>query len=123
MPTFAELAGVEPGTSEGLSLVSAMKDPGTTSTERSLGWEHEGNRAYRNGRWKIVSEFPGTWTTMYPYTTKGAWELYDVVNDRTELKNLAKEKPAKLKQLIAEYDAWAKRQLVVDWANLEGRKE
>jgi arylsulfatase A-like enzyme len=38
-----------------------------------LYWEHEGNRALREGKWKIVAKGPG-----------GAWELYDMEADRTE---------------------------------------
>ena len=45
--------------------------------ERPLFWEHEGNRAVRDGRWKLVSQYPGD------------RELYDMVEDRTELNDLS----------------------------------
>ena len=116
MPTFLDLAGVEGVDTEGVSLSEEVG-------ERELGWEHEGNRAYRKGKWKILSEFPGTWTTMYPYEKKGAWELYDLETDRSELNDLAGEMPEKLEELVKDYEKWAKRIGVVEWSQLEGRKE
>lgn len=48
---------------------------------QSLWWLHEGNRAIRVGRWKLVA-------------AKGdPWELYDLKSDRTETANLAKQHP------------------------------
>src|SRR6266498_1479577 len=46
------------------------------SYDRSIFWEHEGNRAMRHGPWKLVRKFPGE------------WELYNIHDDRTELRNL-----------------------------------
>ena len=36
----------------------------------------------------------------------GDWELYDLAADLGETKNLAAEKPAVAKELLAKYDAW-----------------
>ncbi|MEM9478398.1 MAG: arylsulfatase [Verrucomicrobiota bacterium] len=93
------------------------------SAARTLGWEHEGNRAFRVGDWKIVSEFPGTWTTMYPYEKEGRWELYNLKEDRTELNDLAKAEPERLQSMIRGYNEWAERVGVVEWSKLEGKKE
>jgi arylsulfatase A-like enzyme len=55
-----------------------------------LWWLHENNRALRAGSWKLVA------------SGKNAdWELYDLSQDRCETKNLAKEMPAKVKELEA----------------------
>tara|TARA_B110000495_G_C22612334_1_gene365404 strand:- start:54 stop:404 length:351 start_codon:yes stop_codon:yes gene_type:complete len=116
MPTLLDLAGVKGVETEGVSLLERVG-------ERELGWEHEGNRAYRKGKWKIVSEFPGTWTTMYPYEKKGAWELYDMEKDRSELNDLAGVMPEKVGELMKGYGKWATRVGVVEWSQLEGRKE
>ena len=64
-------------------------------------WEHEGNRAVRLGRWKLVARH------------QQGWELYDVESDRTELKNLAATNSEKVKAMSAMYDAWARRCNVV----------
>ena len=60
-------------------------------------WEHMGNRAVRQGDWKLVAK-------------KGKkWELYNLETDRLEQKDLAGERPEKVKALTALYAAWAKR--------------
>jgi arylsulfatase A-like enzyme len=62
-----------------------------------LFWEHEGNAAVRVGKWKLVRKYPG------------AWELYDMELDRTELNDLAAKHPARVSEMKAQYDAWASR--------------
>ena len=86
---------------EGVSLVPAF---GGGSVERdAIYWEHEGNRAVRQGRFKIVARH------------KGEWELYDLVSDRTETRNLAAEDPERVGRMVAMYDAWAARCGVRPW--------
>jgi arylsulfatase A-like enzyme len=74
---------------------------------QAIFWEHEGNRAVREGKWKLVSKYPG------------AWELYDLEADRTELKNLAASQPDRVKRMSAMYDAWAARAEVIPWSELQ----
>ena len=52
----------------------------------------------------------------------GAWELYDLKVDRTELKDLAAEKPDVAKDLAAKWEAWADRAQVKPYPG-EGKKE
>ena len=70
-------------------------------------WEHEGNRAVRQGKWKLVSKFPGE------------WELYDLEADRTELTDLATRQPAKARELAAKWTAWSKKVGVVEWDRIQ----
>lgn len=125
MPTFLELAGAEPPKQamslQGESLLGVIM--GEKLDRNVLAWEHEGNRAIRQGRWKLVSEFPGTWTYFYPYEKEGEWELYDFETDPTELIDLAKQYPDKVTSMIREYEQWARDCLVIEWEKLEGRKE
>ena len=78
-------------------------------------WEHEGNRAVRNGKWKLVAKGP-----------RAAWELYDMTNDRSETSNLASSEPARVAELASRWDEWAKRVHALPWPwdkeNVEGTK-
>jgi arylsulfatase len=121
MPTFAEVGSTKRPTTEGSSLIPEFT--GKTIGDRAFGWEHEGNRAFRMGNWKIVSEFPGTWKTMYPYQNQGHWELYNLETDRSELNDLVGKHPEKLNELATAYEKWAKRVGVVAWENLERKRE
>lgn len=58
-------------------------------------WEHEGNKAVRSAKWKLVSK------------DRGKWELYDMINDRTELNNLIDEKSDVAEKMIAAWEKWA----------------
>lgn len=102
MPTFVEIAGADypeelggrPIQSmEGISLVPTFAAP--TDRPRTLYWEHEGNRAIRDGDWKLVGQ------------RGGPWELYNMSIDRTELNDLAGEKPEASARLKRKWDAWA----------------
>lgn len=105
MATFVEVAGARhPATYkghdilplEGESLLPLFR--GSRRRDRSpIFWEHEGNRAIRSGKWKLVSKYPND------------WELYDMEVDRTELHNLAAQNPDRVKELSRLYDQWAQR--------------
>lgn len=66
-----------------------------------LFWDHEGNRAVRQGKWKLVAK------------ANGPWELYDMESDRTEMHDLAAQHPDHVKQLSEAWDAWAARSNVL----------
>jgi arylsulfatase A-like enzyme len=63
-----------------------------------LYWEHQGNRAARDGDWKIVAKGIGN-----------PWELYNLKSDRTEANNLAGKHPERTKKLAKAWDDWAHR--------------
>jgi len=97
----AEYKGNEIIPMEGKSLLPAFDN---RQIEReAIYWEHEGNRAVRQGNWKLVSRHPGE------------WELYDIEADRTELNNLIQKYPEKATELKAMYKAWAARCEVQPW--------
>jgi arylsulfatase len=87
---------------EGISLAGAFHG---RAIERSaaLCWEHEGHRAIRDGKWKLVASHDDP------------WELYDMESDRTELHNLAAEKRDVVQQLEQKYQEWARRIGVKPW--------
>ncbi len=107
MPTFLEAAGVagpqrrETRKLRGESLMPLLA--GGTRRRGPMFWEHEGNRAVRDGRWKLVSEWPGD------------WELYDLDADRTELRDLAARHPERVAAMAAAYQRFAEDTGVEAW--------
>jgi arylsulfatase len=91
---------------EGVSLVPAFLGQDLPRTA-PLAWEHHGNSALRDGKWKIVTEYRDNQPTK--------WELYDMEADRTELHDLAATQPEKLKELADKWQAWADRVGVQPW--------
>ena len=110
-PTLYELAGARYPKShggneidglEGISLLPALRGE---ALERAtpLFFEHEGNRAVREGDWKLVSRHGK------------AWELFNLSSDRSELRDLARAEPERLAEMTAQYKLWAERCGVLPW--------
>jgi arylsulfatase len=98
----AERGGARLTPPAGTSLVPAFAD---RPLERdALYWEHEGNRAVRQGDWKLVAKGPA-----------GPWELYNIASDRNEAHNLAAQYPQRVAELTARWEAWAQRSQVLPW--------
>ncbi len=87
---------------EGVSLLPAFD--GQPLRRDTLYWEHEGNRAMRQGQWKLVAK-----------GRRGAWELYDMEADRTELDDLASRQPERVARMAGEWETWARRTHVLPW--------
>ncbi len=81
---------------------------------RTLFWEHQFNRAVRDGDWKLVSarRLPGQ-------DSKGEWELYHLPSDPTEINNLATEHPEKVEAMARQYQIWADSVGAYDKATLQ----
>lgn len=117
-PTFYELAGIKyPDKYKGIktnplagrSLLPVLFN-GEKHVNRNepLFWERAGNRAVRDGKWKIVSIYPS-------YT----WELYDLETDRGETNDLAKTYPEIVNALSAKYFEWAEKSGVVEYSRFK----
>jgi len=111
MATCLEIAGVRYPTTyrgkqilplEGKSLLPVFQGRQREGHD-TICWEHEGNSAIRQGKWKLVSAYPD-W-----------WELYDMEADRTEMHDLAAQYPERVKEMAALYGIWAKRVGVERW--------
>jgi arylsulfatase len=113
MPTFLELAGIEVPTSpykgrevfevQGISMVPGLN--GNAPENRVVGWELYGRSAVRMGDWKI--------RLMEPPYGPGEWQLFNLAVDPAETTDLASKEPEKLKQLLAEWDKYVKRNGVI----------
>ena len=113
VPTVIELITGKPFTFErgtntprypGKSLVAALQRDVTVARD-SIWFLHEGNRALRAGNLKIVAA-----------GHDAPWELYDLSRDRSESRNLAAERPDKVRELAtwweretADYRTWAEK--------------
>lgn len=106
-PTEYEGHKIQP--MEGVNLMPAI-DGDKLERKNPIYFEHEGNRAVRRGKWKLVMKLGEP------------WELYDIEADRTEQHNVIGEQPELAKELIADWDAWAKRADVGPWPG-KGRQE
>lgn len=120
MPTIMELAGAEYPTElsgnqikpfQGKSLVPVFEQ-GSEFERGPLFFEHRGNRAIIDGKWKLVA------AVGKAPTYKGAWELYDLSVDRAEENNLIEEYPEIAKKLDIKWENWAHENNVLP---LEGR--
>jgi len=119
MSTCLDLAGVSyPKTyngnqiipTEGISLVPVIKGQAWKG-HNALFFEHEGNRAVRQGEWKLVSQYP-----------ENKWQLYNINTDRSELNDLSSKYPERVKAMEQLYLAWAKHAGVIPFEQLDKRK-
>lgn len=80
---------------EGTSLMPALR--GEHMEHGPLYWEHKGNAAVRDGRWKLVRKYGEP------------WRLHDMDVDRSEMTGVSGDFPAIAAHLVALYEGWARR--------------
>jgi arylsulfatase len=116
VPTLLDLAGARvTGTRDSLpapplpgrSLVSIFIRDGGARRE-PLFFSHAGNRALREGAWKLVSA----------RSSGGIWELYDLRNDRCEAVNLAAQEPERVRRMESRW-----REMDENFRKQNGREE
>lgn len=80
----------------GVDMIRQIKDAvaGDAAPERTLYFEHQGNRAVRRGNWKLVA------------LDDQPWELYDFTVDRTEMNDLAGRHPEIVRELEDAWERW-----------------
>ncbi len=98
----AEFKGNKIEPLQGVSLRPGFDGKPLARTE-PIFWEHEGNKAVRDGKWKLVQRH------------KTAWQLFDMEADRTEQHDLSKQHPEIASRLEATWTGWAQRAYVDEW--------
>src|SRR4029078_11084961 len=110
-PTFAEIAGVKIPAKlqlDGAGLVSLLENPQAGWPDRFL-FTHVGrwakgqakqsqyaNCAVRNSRFRMVSVAKG----------QENWELFDILKDQGESRDVRADHPKEFRELKAAYDRW-----------------
>jgi len=128
MPTILEIAGVAyPQAYKGRELppligkswmrVLAGEAESSRAPQDYLAWELFGNRAVRQGDWKLRWE--------YRSFGKGDWELFNIVTDPAERNDVAGDHPDKVKELLVLWESYVKNNNVIIGSRspFEGLKE
>ena len=105
MPTCVEVAGARYPESVGDNAIQPMEGSSLAPTFRDEGWqrgkpiwfEHEGNRAVRDGPWKLVNRHPRQ------------WELYNIDDDRTEQRDLTDTEKRRVEAMASYWQHQAER--------------
>ena len=122
MATVVDLAGADyPRSRDGVAItplegrsLRPVLETGSREGHEAICWEHQGNRAVRMGRWKLVSK------RQRGNHAAGEWELYDLGEDRSELRNLASEMPERVAEMEAAWLAWGERVGWIPFDQLRG---
>ncbi|MFV3075056.1 arylsulfatase [Niveispirillum fermenti] len=123
MPTVVEISGATyPARHnghailpmQGRSMLPAFHGE-ALARDKPLFWEHEGNRAVRDGKWKLVARF------------EQPWQLFDMSTDRAEMHDLSASRPDLVRAMARQWDDWAAQSFVDPWRpeydrHLKGRK-
>jgi arylsulfatase A-like enzyme len=117
MPTFLDIAGIklpqprdksEIATIQGKSLLPLLSNskPNIRTESDWLGWELFGNRAIRQGDWKLLYLLPAAGGT-------GDWELFNLNDDSAEMHDLSTTNPQKRTALLELWDEYVIRNGVI----------
>jgi len=99
---------------EGRSLIPTFANQDLN--KEAIYWEHEGNRAVRMGKWKLISKADKQDSFIWDKTDNlesSDWELFDMENDRTEMHDLASENTKLVAKMADMWLAWGKRTGIV----------
>lgn len=116
MPTLLDIAGGQyPKTYQGHELpllngtswgsMLAGQSESVRTDKDYIAWEVFGNRAVRQGDWKLRWE--------YKSFGKGEWELFNLVKDPGERIDLAAQEPKKLHEMLGLWDHYVKTNNVI----------
>jgi arylsulfatase len=106
LPTLVELGGgdypkqfkgIDVLPVEGKSMVSLLEGK-SRKGHSQICWQWAGNRAIREGNWKLV------WDKL---NSKKRWQLYDLAIDRCEINDMADQHPKRVERMSNQWFDWA----------------
>jgi arylsulfatase len=114
--TFLDLAGVEHPSKTNAKLaapigksLAPLLGGSATAVRTDTDWFGEelfGNRAIRQGDWKLINMVKGAGGS-------GGWALFNLQSDPAEMVDLSKKEAAKYRELLAHWDEYAKQNGVI----------
>jgi arylsulfatase A-like enzyme len=126
VPTLLDLAGTDhPGSQykgrtvfepQGASMLPMLlgQTDSVHAANDVMGWELFGKTGIRQGDWKIIQEPDAEfWTTRNPLAEDYPWQLYNLADDPTELRDLATIYPDKLQEMISLWEKYARENGVI----------
>jgi arylsulfatase len=113
-PTLLELAGIQTTPTEGVASIQgksmapllAGRQKQIRSDSDWVGWELFGNRAIRQGTWKLLYQLPRAGGS-------GDWQLFNLKDDPAELHDLSTEHTNKRAGLLKLWDEYVQRNGVI----------
>lgn len=102
---------------DGESFAAMFADTAAPARRERQYYELQGNRGYISGTWKIVSLQPPA-----PTLNLDNWMLFDILNDPTEIHDLAAAQPDVLRRLVEEFEAEATANYVYPIDNRDDRR-
>ena len=126
-PTLAELCsvpvpdhrhGVPVPDPAGASFAATLEDPSAPSTHPEQYYEMLGHRGFYRDGWSVVT----CHRPRRPFS-QDRWELHNLAEDPTEIRDLAAEHPDKLDEMVQAWDraAWANQVYPLDEGNQMAR--
>ena len=112
-PTFNDIVGASSNAVDidGVSFLPLLKDPSTGLNREAVYWHFPHYRlglgpqgAIRMGRYKLIE-----WFEKSAFGKTDAFELYDLVNDPGEKKDLADTRPDVIAELSSRLKSWRER--------------
>lgn len=89
---------------EGTSFLPVLKNK--KMKRNAIGWEFNNSKALIKDQWFVQQQ-------NFPFGT-GQWQLFNLDNDPTLLNDLANKEPKKVKNMVVEWNNYAKRVGVVE---------
>jgi N-acetylgalactosamine-6-sulfatase len=104
-PTLLAATGAKPPqgyVSDGENMISALKGQPQTRTRPVFWWWQGG---HSGDDWPAFAMRDGAWVLILD-ETKERNELYNVLDDRTQSKNLTEEQPERVARMRSEIEKW-----------------